>query len=330
MALDFRRRIVGICAAAAMLSGCGGSQPLIGASGATPQSSARSAHDDRTGSWMLPEARRENLLYVSSEGYTVSVYSYPKGTRAGTLSGFQQVQGECSDFMGDVFITDYVTDKITEYAHGSVKPVRSLLDPQQGPYGCSVDFPSGDLCVANFRNESVSVYAPFKKKPRVYSTKAVVFGVATCAYDDRGNMFVAGPNLDEGGISNFAYLPNGRTQFVPVEPGGSSYTWVGVVSVQWDGKYWEIASDGAVRYTIKPDGQAIYKGETVLPGVFGEAQAWIIHFLDQRGRQGRQIVAANEESKGSVNYWTYPGGKPIGSVDGIDEPFGATVSLAPR
>ena len=325
------RYALSIGATATLLAGCGGSHSLIGAPGAMPQSPALQSQsaqrDDHSGSWMLPGAKAEDLLYVSNEGHTVKVYTYPKGTRVGTLSGFQQAQGECTDFAGDVFITDYATDKITEYVHGSVKPVRSLLDPQQGPYGCSVDYFSGNLCVANWRNESVSVYAPLKKKPRVYSTKGLVSGIATCAYNERGDMFVAGANPSDD-ISSFAYLPNGSTQFVIVQPGGSSYMWFGVVSVQWDGKYWEIAEDRAVRYTVEPNGQAIYKGETDLSGVFSEAEAWIIQVPGQRALQGRQIVAANEEVKGSVNYWTYPGGKPIGSIDGIDGPFGVTVSLA--
>ena len=35
---DYRRSAFGICAAAPMLAGCGGSQPLIGAEGAIPKS----------------------------------------------------------------------------------------------------------------------------------------------------------------------------------------------------------------------------------------------------------------------------------------------------
>jgi hypothetical protein len=38
-------------------------------------------------SWMLPEAKSEDLLYVSNV-YTITVYSYPKGKLVGTLSNF--------------------------------------------------------------------------------------------------------------------------------------------------------------------------------------------------------------------------------------------------
>src|SRR5580700_2647739 len=70
------------CVAAAMLAGCGGSQPPIGAPGAALQSSAIGTQVDHGGSWMAPEAKSEDLLYVgntqggpSGTGY-ITVYSY--------------------------------------------------------------------------------------------------------------------------------------------------------------------------------------------------------------------------------------------------------------
>jgi hypothetical protein len=47
------------CAAAAVLAGCGGSQPPIGAPGAKPQASRIATRADRGKSWMLPEASYE-------------------------------------------------------------------------------------------------------------------------------------------------------------------------------------------------------------------------------------------------------------------------------
>ncbi|HEY2475816.1 MAG TPA: hypothetical protein VGI19_13585 [Candidatus Cybelea sp.] len=51
-----------ICATLALLAGCRGSQPPIGAPGATPQTSAAAAHADRGTSWMLPEAGRRGAF----------------------------------------------------------------------------------------------------------------------------------------------------------------------------------------------------------------------------------------------------------------------------
>ena len=56
--------------AAASLSGCGGSQPPIGAPGAMPQTSALATHAARGTSWMAPEKpaykATRPLLYVTN------------------------------------------------------------------------------------------------------------------------------------------------------------------------------------------------------------------------------------------------------------------------
>jgi hypothetical protein len=51
--LDFSRYALTSCAAAAMLAGCGGSQPPIGAPGAMPQTSAVATRAERGKSWIL-------------------------------------------------------------------------------------------------------------------------------------------------------------------------------------------------------------------------------------------------------------------------------------
>ncbi|MGA8474385.1 MAG: hypothetical protein WB681_04900, partial [Candidatus Cybelea sp.] len=85
---DFSRSVFGICAAA-MLAGCGGSQPPIGAPGAMPQTSAITTHAAQGTSWMLPGASSQDLLYISSNDRgSVYVYSYPQGSLVGTLTGF--------------------------------------------------------------------------------------------------------------------------------------------------------------------------------------------------------------------------------------------------
>ncbi|MGB8907824.1 MAG: hypothetical protein WCC84_03655 [Candidatus Cybelea sp.] len=52
--------------------------------------------DHRT-SWMAPDARRKDLLYISDETGDVYVFSYPRGELKGTLTGFADPQGECVD-----------------------------------------------------------------------------------------------------------------------------------------------------------------------------------------------------------------------------------------
>ena len=85
----------GLAVVLIMLAGCGGSQPPIGAPGAMPLTSTLAAPADRGKSWMLPEAKAEDLLYVSNyRGNYVAVYDYKTGTAVGSLSGFDG-RGQC-------------------------------------------------------------------------------------------------------------------------------------------------------------------------------------------------------------------------------------------
>ena len=87
--LDFGSCALGISVAAAMLTGCAGSQPPIGAPGAMVQTSAIATHTDRGTSWIKSKASSGDLLYVSQELGSVSIFSYPKGELVGSFSGFQ-------------------------------------------------------------------------------------------------------------------------------------------------------------------------------------------------------------------------------------------------
>jgi hypothetical protein len=85
--LGLGRLTLCVCVAAAMLAGCGGSQPPIDGPGAMPQTSAAGTHAERGKSWMLPEASSGgSLLYVSNEN-TISIFTLPDGNLVGALPG---------------------------------------------------------------------------------------------------------------------------------------------------------------------------------------------------------------------------------------------------
>jgi hypothetical protein len=67
--------------AVALLAGCGGSQPPVGAPGAMPQTSPIATHADRGKSWMLPEAK--SGLYISeyNNRSDAVVLGYPANNR---------------------------------------------------------------------------------------------------------------------------------------------------------------------------------------------------------------------------------------------------------
>ncbi|MBV8066877.1 MAG: hypothetical protein JO113_02790 [Candidatus Eremiobacteraeota bacterium] len=316
-----------------LLAACTRSEPPIGAPGAISQSPTTVISGDRGGSWMLSRAPQWDLLYVSNGNGTVTVYRYWKHDLVGKLSGFRAPMGECVDEVGDVYITDSDASKIFEFAHGGKTPLRVLSDPRRNaPYGCSIDPTTGDLAVANLDYDGrgdIAIYRRASGKPRIYSTLCCVYFPLACTYNNRGDLFVAGfVSNTASRYSSFAELDKHGRSFIPVNPFlSSSWNWVYVTGIPWDGKYFVIGEDGAYRFKVKGDGQAIYKGITGLNGIFNEEQSWIYHFTGSNSA-GLQLVAASGSGTGSVVYWNYPsGGDSIATItDGVYYPYGVTVS----
>ncbi len=276
---------------------------------------------------MLAGAAKWDLLYVSNTNGTVTVYRYWKHNLVGKLYGFVSPEGECVDGTENVFITDSEASDIVEYAHGVTTPTRILHDGQFRPDSCSVDPTTGKLAVTG--RGAVAIYKHRSIHPTIFSTRCCIVSPVACAYDDKGDLFVAGFT---GSLSTFAELPKHGLSFIPVNPSvSSSSEWLGVESILWDGRYFAIGESGAWRFRVRRDGHAIYKGYTELDGAVNEGESWIPHFSANPNRQGTQIVAAvgtEGQGPGSVLYWNYPaGGEPIATITyGIQHPYGVTVS----
>ena len=98
---ELSRFVLSVFVAAAMLAGCGGSQPPIGAPGAMPQTSAIATHAERGKSWMVPGASSGALLYAPVGCGGTCVISYPGLKLVGSLS--TPGDGVCSDSQGNIF-----------------------------------------------------------------------------------------------------------------------------------------------------------------------------------------------------------------------------------
>jgi hypothetical protein len=135
-----------IGAVAALLAGCSGAQLPIRTPDAVSQTRAVATTGNRGRSWMLPEAKMQDLLYVSSStatgAYQVSVFSYPGGRQVGTLS-VSAANGLCSDKVGNVYIVE--DPDVVEYAHGGTYPIATFDDLLFPTNGCAVDPTTGDL-----------------------------------------------------------------------------------------------------------------------------------------------------------------------------------------
>lgn len=148
---------------------------------------------------MDPSAKSKTLIYISDAepgAGTVYVFSYPALKLVGKLTGFVQPLGECADAVGDVWVVDYSTSLISEYAHGATKPKAILRDVNRRPYSCAVDPKSGDLAVANIFGPSynpggLTIYHAARGRPRFYVGRSL-YECYFDAYDAQGNVYVDG------------------------------------------------------------------------------------------------------------------------------------------
>ncbi len=312
------------CVAAAILSGCGGSQPPIGAAGAMPQSPAITTHAERGTSWMLPEAKSKDLLYVANltngDSAMVTVYTYPQGKLVGNLKHFNNPRGFCVDKAGNVFVADFGKEKIFEYAHGGAKPTATLKD-NGAPYGCAVDPTTGNLAVTNwcdgpvgscYSEGTVLIYKKAKGKPEVLNDPDIPPSMTYCAYDKTGDLFV--DSYGRFYQIGFAELPAGSTTFKTLAlqlPKRAEFAG----GLQWVGKYLAVGfGDGNVvgEYSIKGD-NATRVNATLLKGVergFGTNQ-----FRVDGTTLVAPVVSTQEYPNGIVEFVRYPqGGKPFEDI----------------
>jgi hypothetical protein len=325
--LGLSRHALVIIAAAEMLAGCGGSQPPIGAPGVIPQSRAVATHANRGGSWMLPDAKSKDLLYVG-DIYDVTVYSYPQGKLEGRLNGFYEIGGECVDAKGDVFVVNTLGGKIVEYAHGGKKPIQTLQATGYEPADCAIDPTTGNLAVTIFGGASsgeLAIYQDAKGTPTLY-TDPDFLNYGYCGYDDNGNLFIDGGNEDH--VVVFAELAKGASSFLNLTL-DQSFNDTG--AIQWDGKYLDVGDQNTsniYRFSISGS-QGTEVGVTQLGG---DAH-WIHKFfiLDHK------VIAPNFYFIGSrfesnVLIFNYPaGGSPLKTISkGVKASETAVVSKAQK
>lgn len=346
--LRFGYRAAAGAAVVGMLAGCGG-----GGGGASPvqqsdsgASSAaqirargvlapfrglqRSSNSERRQSWMAPDAKKSaNLLYVADEATNdVYVYSYPRGSLKGTLTGFNAPSGMCSNSAGDVFILNGNGSTIDVYAHGGTTPLRTLAVPGYPELNCSVDPRTGNLALGALDGscgDCVVVYANAQGTPTTYSPSGQV-GIPGCGYDDKGNLFCDAYSSDDR-----------KFELLELAAGSSTFTNVAVNAgsiesgpVQWDGQYLAIGSGATgTIYQIQLSGSAgTVEGSTQLGGTGWVWQFWITNTHGSlRKSQGTRIIAPTYGGSQAVAaYWDYPaGGAPTKAITGFSQPDGATL-----
>jgi len=297
------------------LAACGPSTQGRGTA-LVPWSAAPAGGGTHGKSWMLPEAKSKNLIYLVA-GSSVLVYSYA-GKRVGDLEPFNS-PGLCSDPQGDVWITN--EDQISEYAHGGTTPIAELTPPP--PFqaiSCAVDPTTNDLAVtldhSGYPNE-VAVYQNASGAPQTY-TDSEGAAFTYCAYDNAGNLYVDGRN---GSTASLAELPSGGSSLSTLTLSGKL---AGPGGVQWEGQYLAVGDDhNNVVYQV-----SIASGYGTIENT--------IHFSSWRRRENYQFwihdgVIGFIFSRHHFGFWNYPKGG--GTARRIAFPYGTTggnaLSLAP-
>lgn len=284
-----------------------------------PQSSAIGQHAERSGSWMLPEAKGEDLLYVAlAANGGVGIFSYAGeqvGRLRGPSPGFNGTeQGMCSDGSGDVFVTDPEVPGIVKYQHAERHPAK-VLSVEYLPTACSADPLTGNLAVAVLTPNEIAIFKNGSNTATLYPLPKSV-RPTDCSYDGSGNLFIIAYHISEDDAPRFVYLelPAGDRTFKRVhlsvnikEPG----------NVRWDGKYIVITDLSHRLYATV--GAKVVKATRFTGGGLGGF--WI---------QGDKLIAARGYPQ-QVDLWQYPrGGQNTESFPVIYQPYNVAVSLAPR
>jgi hypothetical protein len=312
------------CAAAAMLAGCGGSQPPIGAPSALSKARAITVQAVRGKSWMLPEAKSENLMYTSDvgmEGVLVYAYRRPGYKYVGFLLGLAAPNGECVDKAQNIYVAESSVGgggAVFEYRHGGTTPIK-ILGVDGFAQSCAVDLTTGNLAVIAY-NGGRGLLSLFKKargKPVVYTDNG--FDMYACAYDPKGDLFIDGDLSDNVQIDE---MPQGSTQFENIALNQTPST---VGSIQWAGKH--LAVGDAYEPIIDRFDIAGTKGTEVGSTPLNDSSPFIGQFFIAADRV---IVPTEPEDYGGyLKIYDYPaGGKANRTLSNFSLPVAVVISYA--
>jgi hypothetical protein len=326
-------RVLGLVSFLAVsLAGCG--KPSALSTGVAEAYQSRTAATTTKGvaTWMLSEAQSEDLLYVSSSlgtsNWVVLALTYPQGKLVGTLTGFTQPKGICTDKKGNVFVANSGQQNIIEYAHAGTKPIATLGNTGGYPIGCAVDPTTGNLAVA-IENPTVVVYKKARGFPTAYNDPEIG-GFFYCTYDASGNLFADGQGRRVPAVID-ELVRGGKTLRelslnTTINAGGG---------IQWAGKYL-VVEDPRGREEHGADGPTSIDQFKI----FGSTGVLVKTIELSDGKNDRNpgtgtefwiegsFIVSPRTRKHGVDMWRYPaGGNPVARFHDAF-PYAVAISLA--
>lgn len=106
---------------------------------------------DRGPSWIGSDARKRSPhLWISdSVNGDVDIFTMPKLKLTGTLKGFKEPQGLCTDKQSNVWIVATADRKIYEYSRSGKNLLKTIKDNSGYPASCAINQRNGDLAITN-------------------------------------------------------------------------------------------------------------------------------------------------------------------------------------
>ncbi|HEY3675820.1 MAG TPA: hypothetical protein VGK84_07475 [Candidatus Tumulicola sp.] len=305
------------CVAALItLAACNGPSGQTTPPNAVGIPSTRQAHANGR-SWIDPAAKGKELLYVSDKtARVVNIYDASTDKLVGTLTGFLEPVGLCSDLSGNVWVVDLEEEEVSEFPHGGTNAIAGIDTGGGEPQSCSVDPSTGDLAVGVTNLGSAHGWIQICT-PSLLCTNyphSTVAYVAFVSYDKDGNLYA-----DGRAESNGAFVMNVRSggHFHPItikgatinDPGGIVNS-NGVLSLgDAQSTVYQLAKNGTVT------------GTTTLTGA-SQCEQFAI-----QGNAKAQVLTCPNLSGASVTKYKYPaGGKPTKTITGLSEPYAAVYS----
>ncbi len=297
-----------IGATAALLVGCGGSQPPIGAPSAVPQSriAARGYADyNATGS----------LLYVTNIGYnTVTVYHADAKDPApiATISnGLNAPAGDCIDGDGTLYVTNQPAGGpgwVSEYPLGKTTPSKVITKGIDTAAYCAIDS-NESLWVTNIGGANVTEYLYGSKRPHTVITTGVPHPVGV-AIDHSGNLYVANRLVSSNVV---VYVPGSKTPSRTITDGITSPV---AIAIDTSGVLYVANIKEANVEEYSPDGYHPFK--TITKGLITPAPVTV--------NKKRWLYVANNEQGVVLEFrpgWITPSKRQVSK--GIDGPNGLAI-----